>query len=248
MLVHGLRPASAAILERWKSLLNQLAFDEQQAASSVIRWLQDDVEKRWREQLFELSSGDGAVAAIREELCQRRTLVQGIEKFLREHLRRLVQQAARLAGPHNANDIVQEASVSLMKCSAGMLSIDWDPYVAENGGMPKLMHTIVARRAYDFLRQQQRNRQHVTADGDPPDRGDDTVTQRVEAALDVARVEAAYCAMPIDHRIAHILHYWYGFTAKECAAVLDSQDGVDKVEKWISRATAVLKRAMEKKS
>jgi RNA polymerase sigma factor (sigma-70 family) len=242
--------AVALPLERWECLLTQLTAGERQAFNRVVDGLPVNVTEGWHDQLVEHSLEE-ASAAIREELRRRHAQTQQIEQFLRESLKDLLVLAARLVGPSDAKDIVQEACANLMTCSASRLSMDWDSYIIDQGGLSNLMRTIATRRAYDLLRKQYRNREYLATDGAPADFGDSTVMQRVEAALDVAHVQAAYPALPPNQRIVHILHFWYGLTAAECAAALclgaDTRV-VKKVEKWISRATESLKCAMEEKS
>jgi len=80
-----------------------------------------------------------------------------------------------------------------------------------------------------------------------------------QAALVVGRLEYVYRAMRPIQRIVHILHHFYGFTARECVATLASNVELltesnlealteSNVETLIYRATQELKQAMEMKS
>ena len=109
----------------------------------------------------------------------------------------------------------------------------------------KLMCRITACRAFEHLR---RGESSTRA---PDDRAeievvDDSTTQRLHMTLEVERVERAYGSLTAMQRIAHVLHYYYGFTDTDFQLTL----GISKTNSrtLVSRANRALRRALEKKS
>ena len=130
--------------------------------------------------------------------------------------------------------------------------------LASDTALRSLMCKITLRRAYDVLRRRKRSREDLTTDEAMVEHGDESAILRSQAQIDVARLEQVYSAMDPIQRFAHILHHFYGYKARECAAMLsaalkelrvDTRDLTEAgIETKISRATKALKRAMEMKS
>jgi RNA polymerase sigma factor (sigma-70 family) len=237
-LVVAATEAPTAQLGRTEELgrvLLQLTPSEQQYVKRAA------TDPRWCDRLLQLPVPN-AVATIRDEIVHREQQ-QRIDQFLRRELKWFHLMAGRMAGWADAEDVVQDACIHLLRCIRRMPQSDSAKTLASDGALRALMSTITSRRAFDLLRKKQRKKEHVTADGASVERRDDGSMQRSQAALDVERLERVYRAMRPVQRIVHVLHHFYGFTARDCAKGLSLTES--NVETLICRATEMLKRAME---
>jgi RNA polymerase sigma factor (sigma-70 family) len=224
--------------EELERVLLQLTPGEQQYVKRAA------TDPRWRSRLLQLPV-QNVVATIRDEIVHREQEQQRIDQFLRRELQWFHVMAGRMAGWADAEDVVQDACIHLLKCIRRMPRSESAKTLTSDGALRALMSTITSRRAFDFLRKKQRKKEHVTADGASLERGDDGSVQRSQAALDVDRLERAYRAMRPIQRIVHVLHHFYEFTARDCAKTLHLTES--NVETLIYRATKMLKYAMETK-
>lgn len=108
------------------------------------------------------------------------------------------------------------------------------------------MCRITACRAFEHLR-----RREIPSGASHGDRAeievvDVSMPQRLHTTLDVERVERAYASLSAMQRIAHVLHYYYGFTDTDFQLTL----GISKTNSrsLVSRANRALRRALEEKS
>jgi RNA polymerase sigma factor (sigma-70 family) len=164
-----------------------------------------------------------------------------VRRFARDHGKQLVRLAARLAGPRNAEDVAQDAFVSLAKL------IDERPHdevialLHEPVALRKLMCTITARRAYDHLRQQRRMPPMGSEGSAGSSNGE--IPLIPELRDEIQCVERAYQSLSPVQRIAHVLHCYYGFTDTELADTLAISKTNSRT--LVCRATRALRRAME---
>jgi RNA polymerase sigma factor (sigma-70 family) len=225
--------------EELERVLLELTPNEQQYVKRAA------TDPQWYVRLLQLPV-QNAVATIRDETVHREQEQQRIDQFLRRELRWFHVMAGRMAGWADAEDVVQDACIHLLWCIRRMPRSESSKTLASDGALRALMSTITSRRAFDLLRKKQRKKEHVTADGASLEWGDDGSMQRSQAALDVTRLERVYSAMRPIQRVVHVLHHFYGFTARDCATTLNLTES--NVETLICRATEMLKHAMEVKS
>jgi len=226
-------------MEKFQRVLLQLTPTEQQYVKHAA------TDPQWCDRLLELPV-QNAVAMVRDEIVHREYEQQRIEQFLRRELKWCHMMAGRMVGWGDNEDVVQDASIDLLRYIRRMPRSESAKALASDESLRALMSTITSRRAFDLLRKRQRRKEHVTADGASVERGDDSSMQRSQAALDVDRLERVYREMRPIQRIVHVLHHFYGFTARDCAKALSLKES--NVDTLIGRATEMLMQAMEMKS
>jgi RNA polymerase sigma factor (sigma-70 family) len=179
-------------------------------------------------------------ASLRQEQA---TLLQ---QFVREYGRQLLTMATRMVGRTYAEDVAQEAFVRLAERIERRPLPEVMALLRSPTDLRKLMCRITACRAFDHLR-----RRESLAIAPDDDRGeievvDVSMSQRLHTTLDVERVERAYASLTAMQRIAHVLHYYYGFTDTDFQLTL----GISKTNSrtLVSRANRALRRALERKS
>jgi RNA polymerase sigma factor (sigma-70 family) len=184
--------------------------------------------------------GGAPPPALRQEQA---TLLQ---QFVREYRRQLLTMATRMVGRTYAEDVAQEAFVRLAERIERRPLPEVMALLRSPTDLRKLMCRITACRAYEHLRR--RAAMMVVPDDD---RGeievvDVSAQQGMHTTLDVERVERAYASLTATQRIAHVLHYYYGFTDTDFQLTL----GISKTNSrtLVSRANRALRRALEKKS
>ena len=107
------------------------------------------------------------------------------------------------------------------------------------------MCRITACRAFEHLRRRE-NLTGASNDGRAEiEVVDVSMSQRLHTTLDVERVERAYASLSPMQRIAHVLHYYYGFTDADFQLTL----GISRTNSraLVSRANRALRRALENK-
>jgi RNA polymerase sigma factor (sigma-70 family) len=168
-----------------------------------------------------------------------------LQQFVREYGRQLLTMATRMVGWTYAEDVAQEAFVRLAERIERRPLPEVMALLRSPTDLRKLMCRITACRAFEHLRRRE------SPTGALDDRAeievvDDSTTQRLHTTLDVERVERAYASLTAMQRIAHVLHYYYGFTDADFQLTL----GISKTNSrtLVSRANRALRRALEKKS
>lgn len=200
---------------------------------------------RDRVALAGLSTPDhGAGVETHEQELMHHEQEQGqlVRGFVHEHSRWLRSLAARFVGRNHADDVAQNAFLSLVTWIRTNPPQDVMSLLRDPTQLRKFMSTLTARRAYDLLRREQRRRDQLTDDGAPrePDAG--TVMTGPHAG-DIARVERAYAGLSPLQRIAHILYHYYELDHADVATVLEIS--VTNCRTLVCRANRALKRAME---
>jgi DNA-directed RNA polymerase specialized sigma24 family protein len=167
-----------------------------------------------------------------------------VRQFFLDHRTQLLLLAARMVGRQHAEDVAQEAFVRLAERIAHRPLPDVMALLRSPPDLRKLMYRITACRAFEHLRRRPRWASAAPADDDPVPITDDAA-QRLQVALDAARVERAYASLAPMQRIAHVLHYYYGFTDSDFKLTL----GISKANSrtLVCRANRALKRALEER-
>ena len=169
-----------------------------------------------------------------------------LQQFVREYRRQLLTMATRMVGRTYAEDVAQEAFVRLAERIERRPLPEVMALLRSPTDLRKLMCRITACRAFDHLSRRERL---TSASNDDPaeiEVVDVSMTQRLHMTLDVERVKLAYASLSPMQRIAHVLHYYYGFTDTEFQLTL----GISKTNSrtLVSRANRALRRALEEKS
>lgn len=172
-----------------------------------------------------------------------------LQQFVREYGRQLLTMAARMVGRTHAKDVAQEAFVRLAERIERWPLPEVMALLRSSTDLEKLMCRITACRAFEHLRR----RESLTGAPDD-DRAeievvDPSMPQRLHTTLDVERVERAeraYASLSPAQRIAHVLHYYYGFTDTDFQVAL----GISRTSSraLVGRANRALRRALEKRS
>ena len=121
-----------------------------------------------------------------------------------------------------AEDVVQEAFLSLWRSSAG--------YDRARGSVRSWVLGVVHNRAVDaFRRDARREGRDIAAEGiaeriEAPERTEDLVSSRAEAR----ELQRALAALPVDQRQVIELAYFGGFTHHQIAASLELPPGTVK--------------------
>jgi RNA polymerase sigma-70 factor, ECF subfamily len=160
-----------------------------------------------------------------------------LRAFVRQYSGQLLAIAARIVGREDAEDVAQEAFVSLVRRSKVST-------LPEGRSLAKLMCRITVCRAYDHRRKKWRRKDTVTANGEVFDAPvDDGSTPRPLVSLEVEQLARAYDELPFVQRVAHVLYHYYDFTIPEIATTLGCPAAT--VQTRCYRAHQALKRAME---
>jgi len=147
----------------------------------------------------------------------------------------------RLVGSNDADDVAQETFVSLMKWLRKRSVEDALDFLRCGSGVRPLLCTIAIRRAFDARRR--RHHAKVETDGDIEGSAPDRAVRSPHVGFELLRLETAYEALPPMQRIAHVLHYHYGFTDADLSATLEIAKSTCRT--LIRRARLMLKSAME---
>jgi len=196
-----------------------------------------------RAALVELSQADEEARRAERELDHQRLEQRSLfYKLIREHSPLVRRLAARIIGQHEADDVAQEAFVSFTKWLRQRPLQDGTALLQSPLEARALLCTMAARRAYDARR---RPRPVLTATGNEIEETARSRPIDPELGLELEQLSAAYDALPLLQRIAHMLHYRYEFTDTELSATL----GIPKstCRTLVSRANRALSRAMETK-
>lgn len=147
-----------------------------------------------------------------------------LQQFVREYGRQLLTMATRMVGRAHAEDVAREAFVRLAERIERRPLPEVMALLRSPTDLWKLLCRITACRAFEHLRR----RENPTG-----------------AASD-DRVERAYASLSAMQRIAHVLHYYYGFADTDFQLTL----GISKSNSraLVSRASRALRRALENKS
>ncbi|HEY6176831.1 MAG TPA: hypothetical protein VIX73_20385 [Kofleriaceae bacterium] len=156
----------------------------------------------------------------------RRERASLVRQLVHDYRTQLLVLAARLVGCDDAAAVAQEAFVRLAQRIARRPLPEVLALLRSPPDLRKLMYRITVCRAFEHLR---RRSGHSLAAPLPGD--------------DVERLEAAYASLSPMQRIAHVLHYYYGFTSADFKLTL----GISKANSrtLVCRANRALKRAME---
>ena len=197
-----------------------------------------------RAALAEISQADDEARRAVQQLEQlrrdQRTLLRRLYHDESPELRRL---ALRLVGGRDADDVAQEAFVSLIRWLGKQAPERGVALLSSPDEVRPLLFTMAVRRAYDVLR---RRRDLLTESGNEIEQASRAREITPELRLEFERLNAAYRALPPLQRIAHVLHHSYGCSDSDLATTL----GIPKAtcRSLICRANRSLRRAMEIKS
>jgi DNA-directed RNA polymerase specialized sigma24 family protein len=160
------------------------------------------------------------------------------------HANTLLLLASRLVGRRDAHDVAQDAFISLARWIMKQPVLEARALLDAHDELSRFMFRVTACRAYDFWRKRSR-RELVTDDGGEIEHIIDDRHRDPGIALELARLDHAYAALPPAQRIAHVLHHYYGFTDADFEATL----GLTRTNSrtLVRRANLALKRAMEMK-
>lgn len=121
---------------------------------------------------------------------------------------RLEAHARRITGnPEAARDVVQETWLAVIRELPGLRDVE---------AFPKWVLLIVARRAIDWVRRQQRARSYAdeVRDSSHPSRVDGKPPERM------VRLEQALEALDLEQKALVSLHYFEGFGVDELAVLM----------------------------
>lgn len=169
-----------------------------------------------------------------------------LQQFVRGYWRQLLTMATRMVGRTHAEDVAQEAFVRLAERIERRPLPEVMALLRSPTDLRKLMCRITACRAFEHLRRRENLTGASNDDRAEIEVVDVSMSQRLQTTLDVERVERAYTSLPPMQRIAHVLHYYHGFTDTDFQLTL----GISKSNSrtLVSRANRALRRALEKKS
>lgn len=153
----------------------------------------------------------------------RRERARLVKQLAGEYRTQLLMLAARLVGRDHAEDVAQQAFVRLAQRIAKRPLPEVMALLRSPPDLRKLMYRIAVCRAFEHMRR---------------------LAERPELGEDAGRLEAAYASLSPMQRIAHVLHYYYGFTDADFKLTL----GISKTNSrtLVCRANRALKRAMER--
>jgi DNA-directed RNA polymerase specialized sigma24 family protein len=171
----------------------------------------------------------------------RRDQANLVEQLASQHAETLVVLAARLVGQSDAQDVAQDAFISLTRWIMKKPLPEATALLESPEALRRFMFRITACRAYDFWRA--RGRREELAHGDEIDEVADEAPCDPGLGIDLGRLERAYDGLPPAQRIAHVLHHYYGFTDAEFEATL----GLTRTNSrtLVRRANLALRRAMK---
>lgn len=166
-----------------------------------------------------------------------------IEAFVTSHCSALLRLAARFVGPSNAEDIAQDAFVSLNRWIL-VRPLEHVMRVLENRGeLDRLMRCMTVRRAIEWIRKHRRPNELAAEDPVDAELAGTGWQELPRTAFEMTRLERAYEQLPPMQRVVHILHHYYGHTDTEIAQMLRLTKPC--VRTLAARANFALKRAME---
>ena len=160
-----------------------------------------------------------------------------------QHTPALRLLATRLVGSNEADDVAQEAFVSLLRWVQARPASEIQALLDSKNGVQRMLVRFTACRAYDLLRQPANHREQLTASGEESElRGSTTAALPQYVAVEIARLERAYAALPPAQRVVLVLHHYYGFTDADFEDTL----GLSKANSrtLAHRARVALKAAM----
>lgn len=163
-----------------------------------------------------------------------------IQQLVDEHGRTILMLAVRLVGRADCEDVAQDALLQLLRWIRTRPPSDVLALVRTPNAMLRLVSRLVAVQAYNRLRQRRRPsvlkvRESVTSEP--------TARLPTEQSGDIVeRLERAYATLPPMQRIAHVLHYYYGFTDVELASMLETSAANSR--SLVCRATRTLRLAI----
>jgi DNA-directed RNA polymerase specialized sigma24 family protein len=180
-----------------------------------------------------------------------------LQQFVGAYGRQLLEMATRMVGRTHAEGVAQEAFARLAERIERWPLSEAMALLRSPTDLRKLMCRITACRAFEHLRRREHltgasndDRAEIRAETRAETRAeievvDVSVLQRLHMTLEVARVERAYASLSPMQRIAHVLHYYYGFTDTDFQLTL----GISKTSSrtLVNRASRALRRALEKK-
>jgi RNA polymerase sigma factor (sigma-70 family) len=172
----------------------------------------------------------------------RREQDQLLQQLAHQHADTLLVLASRLVGRDDARDVAQEAFISLARWILRKPLPEARALLGSGDELRKLMFRITTCRAYDLLRKQGHESARIR-DAVDPECAVHECAPHPHTALELARLTQAYAALPAAQRIAHVLHYYYGFTGADFEATLGITETNSRT--LVHRATRALKRAME---
>jgi RNA polymerase sigma factor (sigma-70 family) len=207
-----------------------------------------DVDVRQLERQLEAVRQDPASGVLVQILERRlKTLRSEHRKLIWElahqHAPVLRVLATRLVGSPEADDVAQEAFLSLLRWVQARPASEVQALLDSQNGVQRMLVRFTSCRAYDLLRQRAHRREQLTASGDESElRGTTAAALPQYLAVDIARLERAYAALPPAQRIVHVLHHYYGFTDSDFEETL----GLSKANSrtLAHRARMALKAAM----
>lgn len=168
-----------------------------------------------------------------------------LERFLKSLERRALRMAELATGQREeALDLVQDAMFGFVRHYAGKPQAEWTP----------LFYRVLDSRLNDWHRRHRvRTRWTGSFEHEPGDEADPLA--RVADPVDpgpllrladsqvAGALEAALRALPLRQRQAFLLRVWEGLDGAATAAAMRCSEG--SVKTHLSRATAVLRRALE---
>jgi DNA-directed RNA polymerase specialized sigma24 family protein len=133
--------------------------------------------------------------------------------FIHPFVRPLHLLIIRLVGRHDTEDVTQDAFLSLLRFMLYKPVPKIAELVESENCLGRLFYRLTVCRAYDGRRRRKARRESVTANGEEQDLARDLAhAPQQPVDVDFVRVERAYAALPPLQRIAHVLHFYYGFT------------------------------------
>jgi RNA polymerase sigma factor (sigma-70 family) len=208
----------------------------------------DDDEVRQLERQLEAVRQDPAQGGLVQILERRLETLRSEQKKLVWQLARhyghaLRMMATRLVGSGEADDVTQEAFISLLRWVQARPASGVKALLDSTNGVQRMLFRFTACRSYDLLRQRASRREQLTAGGEESELGDgEAATAPQYLAAELARLERAYATLPPAQRVVHVLHHYYGFTDADFEETL----GLSKANSrtLAHRARVALKRAM----
>lgn len=207
-----------------------------------------DNEVRQLERQLEAVRQDPAQGVLVQILERRLETLRSEQKKLvwqlaHQHAPALRLLATRLVGSNEADDVAQEAFISLLRWVQARPASEIKALLDSKNGVQRMLVRFTACRAYDLLRQPANRREQLTASGEESDlRGSTAAALPQYLAVEIARLERAYVALPPAQRVVHVLHHYYGFTDADFEETL----GLSKANSrtLAHRARTALKAAM----
>lgn len=177
-----------------------------------------DDEVRQLERELEAVRQDPAQGVLVQILERRLETLRSEQKELvwqlaHRHAPALRLLATRLVGSNEADDVTQEAFISLLRWVQARPVSEIKALLDSKNGVQRMLVRFTACRAYDLLRQPANRREQLTASGEESElRGSAAAVLPQYLAVEIARLEHAYAALPPAQRVVHVLHHYYGFT------------------------------------